>query len=187
MEMALKTISETLHAAFDRHPKWPSGTSKGSCVQSSQTVEAFLRHIGFKDARSVAVALVLVRKTKDRTLGVSRIGSEDGKPNGRPGWNGHMVVLVDGYLIDPTFWQIDKKRKFPTMIALPIAPPGPKELNLTPLARLAITHDGDPVSVTWLETPKNTSWPICENDPEISRIVRTSRQEVALTLANQFR
>ena len=172
---ALSVIAERLHETFDRYPGFEPGASRRSCVQSALVVRDFLQSLGI-EARVAPVAAVTmaIRDGKPRVLG--HVGSEDGKPRNPTRWNGHIVTIADGYLIDPTLKQVSAV--LPDMAAVPLVT-GKTSMNLPVLSQLAFNAAGDAVVMQWLDTPRNTYW-----TKGIVPAANTARREVTAALRN---
>jgi len=87
-----------------------AGFSGTHCIFTSLAVRDFLREIGIKsDVKSVA----LVVTAAHQGLPLHRLGVGMNKlwndPYEGPNWDGHLVVTVPGYLIDPTFHAVRRK------------------------------------------------------------------------------
>lgn len=114
-----------LHRAFDQHPKAKRGTSLTSCILCAEIAAMTFRAMGL-GAKAVPSGLLRITFAPDKRLIFHSIGSVDNHPvlskagEPLPGWNGHMIALVDGWVFDPTFWQVDKQVRLPVMMALPI-------------------------------------------------------------------
>lgn len=180
---AMAVVADTLHLAYDAVS--PPGWSKTACIRSSRTVELFFQRIGL-DAQSRPVALLLtINNHADKQATVRLIGSEDGRANNSPGWNGHMITICEGFLIDPTFSQIDKTRKLPTMLALPTADL-PVVLNLKPLARFQAAAHGKLLVARWLDTPKSRTW-MKVTDPNSPKLSRNDVEEIVSMMVDKFK
>lgn len=151
---ALSVVAERLHETFDRYPGFEPGASRRSCIQSALVVRDFLQSLGI-EARVAPVAAVTlaIRDGKPRVVG--HVGSEDGKPRNPTRWNGHIVTIADGYLIDPTLKQVSSV--LPEMAAVPLVE-GKTSMGLPVLSQFAFNAAGDAVVMQWLDTPRNTYW-----------------------------
>lgn len=158
---ALETIGNHLHSTFDRHPT-AKGQSRKSCVHSSLAVRDYLVSCGL-NAAAVPVALV-IRALKDAQQSyLFSIGS-DKHERPVPKWKGHMVVVCDGWLIDPTFSQFkaDAVPNMPDMIAAPLGSGEALGLKLLASARRNIGPNHD-AAFMWLHTPKNEGWRVWDD------------------------
>ena len=161
---ALAAIADQLHPTFARQP-WIMhvNKSKESCVLCSLAVRDFLVSIGFIAAqvRSVATAMRAMRgDVQVHSLG---IGMPEGVLDKRQGyWNGHMVVHVDGYLIDTTLYRAARPQwpGLAGMVAIPANPPyADLVYGLKPLAGAAFTlADESRFEIVYLDTPGNMTW-----------------------------
>ena len=106
LKAALELIEKELHPLLDVALQYP-GKSKESCILCSETTRAFLFRIGFRNARTVPVFFYLDATRGDTPVRSVGIGDPRGHRRGiDPGdrWNGHAVVLADGFLIDTTLY-----------------------------------------------------------------------------------
>jgi hypothetical protein len=137
--------------------------SKESCVLCSLTVRDFLRRVGF-DANVRSVATIMRATQDDKELHSLGIGSpEDPRVAPEGYWTGHMVVLVDRYLIDTTLYRA-RRPAWPDlagMMALPIAAPQERGqlYGLDVITGATIGgDDGYQFDIAWLDYRKNRSW-----------------------------
>lgn len=103
---ALAVISKYLHPIFEADPRVEPGISRRSCILMSLTVRDFLHKVGFADARCQACAFTLYgfpigSETQFHSVGMVPDSVGDG-------WPGHVVVLVDDWLIDTTLYQVQR-------------------------------------------------------------------------------
>lgn len=175
---ALSVVADRLHETFDRYPGFEPGASRRSCVQCALVVRDFMQSLGI-EARVAPVAAVTmaIRDGKPRVLG--HVGSEDGKPRNPTRWNGHIVTIADGYLIDPTLKQVSAV--LPEMAAVPLVT-GKTSMNLPVLSQLAFNTDGEAVVMQWLDTPRNTYW-----TRGLTPVANKARQDVAATLRRSLK
>lgn len=158
LRATLDTLSG-LHDAFDRHPSYEKGASRTTCVQCALTAREFLLLAGIKDTRVAPVAVVMRAIRSAEQVAVNWIGSENGKPAHPTKWNGHIVAIADGFLIDLTSQLAGTdKVAVPEMIALPITSPGAVNLGLRVLAQVRAQVSDVTVGMQWLDTPRNTGW-----------------------------
>lgn len=144
------------------HPACAKGV-KITCIQSSLIGASLLRHAGFDGSKAVPVRLVFQTMDKERRSFVDQrvVGTNDGFPLAPKGeWNGHMVIVAAGYLIDLTLSQFSNSSvSYPPMLALPLLPPGQKPIaGLTQLARVRAGGENVSFDLGWLHAPKNTQW-----------------------------
>lgn len=149
-----------IHDAFESHPWVGKGASKRTCVQTSLAARDFLRSEGF-DAEAIPVAFVLraMRNGKQSLLNVTGMDSLQAAKG--KAWRGHMVVSVDGFLIDLTAYQFKHPEcaTLPGMIACPITEGTKPILGISPLARIAVSNGpGHVCHAAWLPTPENKGW-----------------------------
>lgn len=160
----LSVIGGHLHQVFDWHPIG-AGQSRKSCVHSSLAVRDYLRALGFA-AEAVPVALVIRAVKAGKQSYLHSIGSEHHE-RPAPKWNGHMVVVCDGWLIDPTFSQFkaDAVPNMPDMIAAPLGSGEALGLKVLASARRNIGPNHD-AAFMWLHTPKNEGWRVWDDKPK---------------------
>lgn len=156
---AIMRLTE-LHDAFDTHPWVGKGASRRTCVQSSLAARDFLQAEGFP-AEAASVAMV-IRAMKDGTQTLLHVtGMESFQPSKGKEWRGHMVVTVDGFLIDLTAYQFRFQQcsTLPGMIVCPITKGMKPILGIEPLARIASREGpGCVYHAAWLPTPENKGW-----------------------------
>lgn len=179
---ALAVIASDLHQSYDADGWIAPGKSKESCILASLTVRDFLKRVGFKDAACRSVCMV-VRALKDgeevHSLGT---GHPEHKAIGN-GWDGHLVVVAQGFLIDATVYQMKRPPwpELPGMIALPLI-----DKKLEPVFGLPVLSgiEGcDPVTLNnvdlvWLDRGDG-SWrtaPDCERDRRAGVVARMVRR-----------
>jgi hypothetical protein len=128
MADALAVIATFLHPLFDtgwtnaKH-YMPPGKSKDSCILCSITVRDFLYRVGFRDASVRSVEYHMAehgepgsgvngpeQRAVSRTLD---IGADDNTEVRPDRWNGHLVVIVEGWLIDTTLYQATPRPEWP--------------------------------------------------------------------------
>lgn len=183
---ALAVIAADLHPAYDRERLIEPGKSKVSCVLSSLTVRDFLWKVGFKDA-AVAPVYFMIQAERDgkvlHSLGVGdheAIGQPTTSPDTRRNWSGHMVALADGWLIDPTLYQVNRPQwsHMPGMIAVKLEEPGWLEpiLNHRPLVGAQAIQDEALIKMLWLDQPSNQRWRTGGGDYRKERRVNVVRQ-----------
>ena len=75
------------------------------CIRASLTVRDFLRRLGYAaDVRSVALQVTAtVDELHLHTIGIG-LNKLWGDPYRGRDWDGHLVVVTPGWLIDPTFY-----------------------------------------------------------------------------------
>jgi hypothetical protein len=162
---ALAVIADKLHPTFARQP-WieHAAKSKESCVLSSLAVRDFLVGIGFIAAQVRPVATVMRAMRGDEqlhSLGVGIPGALDHTPRH---WNGHMVVQVEGYLIDSTLYRMARPQwpGLAGMMTLPLeAPSDPsyRAYGLRPISGLGLVYEPDTFfELMYLDNGANTSW-----------------------------
>lgn len=82
------------------------------CILASLSIREVLRRLGFK-AEVRSVALELTASAYESNVGLHTLGVGMGKLIGEPyigkNWDGHLIVTVENYLIDPTFYNCRRK------------------------------------------------------------------------------
>lgn len=165
---AFRVLGEYQHRVMGkaprlRHPE----ASKDSCVWSCLTARDFLQWCGFRAEAVPAICVLMAQDPDGKPLRQVCIGSDPDKPPdlttdysaGYARWSGHMVVLVDGWLLDPTLFMAKRPewKWLPGMIAIR------QELSDGPLrgGRRGLAGFGTPdhrFGAVWLEDPENTAW-----------------------------
>jgi hypothetical protein len=187
---ALAVIADGLHTGFDLASDVPVNKSKESCVLAALTARDFLRQIGL-DARERSSSVVMRAErggTELHSLGVG--GFEDNPREADPGyWNGHMVVLVENYLIECTLYRAVRPAwpDLPPMFALPCGEhEGERIFDKPVLATATITDDAPPgdyrFDIIWLDFRKNRGW---RRGPDGRDMLR--RLPVVRRLVDRFR
>lgn len=148
-------VAAQIHSVFDRHAD--KGTSATSCVHASLALADFLSRLGI-EAEALPVAVVIRAMQDGKQTHLHRVGSAAyERPRGK--WNGHMIVVADRFLIDPTFRQFNAAglNGLPDMLALPSSEG--QLLGLRLLGRFgASLKPGHVYNVAWIHTPENTGW-----------------------------
>jgi len=120
--------------------------TKGQCILCSLTVRDFLQDIGFKGARVQPVAFVVRTDTKaGKTLHSLGIGVPQDQRQLKGKWNGHLVVIVDDWLIDTTLYQAQRPQwpALPGMMAIPLIPDPKFHKNMAMVAGISLTNKED--------------------------------------------
>lgn len=184
---ALAVIADGLHAGFDLAGRIPVNKSKESCVLVSLTARDFLRQIGF-DARERSSSVVMRAERGGTELHSLGVGVEDNPATPEPGyWNGHMVVLVENYLIECTLFRARRPAwpDLPPMFAVPRVE-GEQIFGKPVIAQATITDDAPPgdyrLDVVWVDFRKNRGW---RRGPDACDMVR--RLPVVRRLVDRFR
>lgn len=118
----LEFLGNNLHSTLDDGKGRHAGWSRVACIATSLIVRDFLTALHIRaDVRSVAAyAFATLNGTKypERALGAP---SDRIEPNQ---WQGHIVVVAEGVLIDTTLRGLDTPgvSSLPRMIALPATP-----------------------------------------------------------------
>ncbi len=141
-----------LHDVADRHPRIIKGISRKSCIFSARASARFLQQVGFAARTSCCVLFVIEFDASRKPIGTEKIGefTNSGHLRHDGGWEGHMVVMVDGFLFDPTAGQI-KTERVPSMIATPERHTMLK--GQSTLSAVAVTRNQRHLQLYWLEAP----------------------------------
>lgn len=167
---ALAVVSAYLHPAFERQPWIVPGKAKRSCVLCSLAVRDFLWKVGFKEA-SVAPVYVIVRAIAEDGTEIHSAGAGDHAAipaqaavhghvvDTRYDWSGHLVVLVNGWLVDTTLYQAQRPQwpELPGMIAAPLLMDDRSGMTLVS-GSYAKRDDGSELLLSWWAQPHNTRW-----------------------------
>lgn len=161
---ALAVIADVLHPTFARQ-RWieHAAKSKESCVLCSLAVRDFLIAIGCITAQVRPVAVVMRALRGGETLHSLGCGVTQGALDKRSGyWNGHMIVAVDGWVIDTTLYRMARAQwpDLAGMLAMPIAPPYDDLVyGLRPLTGVGLPMANDTLfEILYLDAGANTSW-----------------------------
>lgn len=181
---AAAVIGGYLHLTFSREP-WIShpDKSKDSCILSSLTVRDFLQKVGFAaEVRTTAFYIDAYQGSEQvHSLGIGIPGqSAEGS-----GWDGHLAVVVDGWLIDTTLYQVhrDAWDGLPGMLMIPMAPVGHMFRDLPVLASVSYVDqekDNYECNVFWLDRSEDRSW---KSAPDSHR---NRRHDVVKALYHEF-
>jgi hypothetical protein len=191
---ALAVIADEMHPAFDRVPRIPKDKSKESCVLCSLAVRDFLWKVGLKDAK-VAPVYAIVRALAEDGSEIHSVGAGDHAAipvqAARHGhvtdtstrWSGHLVVLVDGWLVDTTLYQASHEQWRETLPGMIAAPLLMDERDGTTLVAGAAAKqdDGSDLFVAWWDQPHNTRW---RDAPDATD--RSLRAPVVKSLVQRF-
>jgi hypothetical protein len=164
---ALAVIAKELHPAFARET-WIEHRekSKESCVLSSLAVRDFLLSLGFIDAqvRPVVTILLATRgKETVHSLGIGVPGHVVRVPDTKRDWNGHLVAMAAGFIIDTTLYPV-RRPQWPDlagMLAMPLGvdPCPSKYWGLTGIAAASVSRrDGVLFEIGYLDNPGNSRW-----------------------------
>lgn len=165
---ALAVIASELHPAFNRVPRIIPDISRRSCVLSSLAVRDFLRKIGFKGVAVAPVFLVIRAFDGDREIHSLGCGDFAAVPSQAvhhhvvdttKDWSGHMVVLVDGWVVDTTLYQASREQwpELPGMLAAPLVMDERGDMVLVS-GTSTKRDDGSEVFVSWWHQPHNRRW-----------------------------
>ena len=128
-----------------------------SCVFLALSVRDALRSAGFQaEVRSVALA---VEKAGVRQV---VIGSPADRDAGPGSWAGHLVVLAEGFLIDPSVGQARRPewKDLTDILTAPcFDPPRAGSLDEQPMTLLsALIGRQEGVRMLWYDSPENQRW-----------------------------
>lgn len=171
---ALHVIASEMHEAFAADATLKQDVSKRSCIMCSLTVRDFLSRIGFAAEVRACLFTIEARTITGEFIHSLGIGTENwklGKLKTGTGWNGHMVTLADGWLIDTTLFQAVRPmwRQLPGMMAAevikgdiePVQIPdvAGNKFPMRPLAAFSgRQEDGTRLRFQWLDQPRNRWW-----------------------------
>lgn len=183
---ALAVIATHLHPTLDVSPLASPGKSKESCILCSLVVRDFLFRGGFRDAELRPVVVVMQALDEDggliHSLGIGNPKGPSPKITGR--WDGHAVVIAEGWLIDTTLYQAKRPAwpELPGMVAVPLVKPGRDLFGLPLLAGASAKgEDGSDIDMGWLDQPTNKKWRAA---PDAQRV--RQRRRVVDYLLDQF-
>lgn len=163
--VALQVISQFLHPLYDAESRIVPGKSKESCILMAATVRDFLYRVGFRDASVHPVVFFIEAIRDDEVIKQLGIGNPEGPQHRDDAFDGHMIVKVDGWLIDPTLFHATPRPEwptFPTMMAQPLfkGDPAIDWFGLPVLSGGVIEKNdqGNLVRWAWLDQPSNDAW-----------------------------
>lgn len=136
-----------------------SRIARDSCVQSALATHAFLQKVGIiAELVPVSVATAVARDGDRPRL--QKVGTEFDEPAPAGKWSGHLVVIADQYLIDPTAWQstVGTEIRFPTMAVLPLQAEGRTLFNLPLMASVKGRANDIGFHIAWVKTSANQGW-----------------------------
>lgn len=165
MAAALAVIAAEMHPAFAADTSLKPDVSKRSCIMAALTVRDFLRGIGFEAEVAACLCYIDAHDFRGEVLHTLGIGCEDWK-QGRiiknDGWQGHLVVVSDGFLIDTTLYPARRPQwpDLPGMMALPLDPAPDFAFGMDAMAggTMRDFETGNRVRIAWLAQPKNRWW-----------------------------
>ena len=162
---------------------------------SSAIVRDFLYRVGFRDADVRACALFMVGRRPGEAEPVHRLGIGD--PRLGPGdnviwrdfeqrWNGHAVVVTQGFLIDPTLYQAQRPQHWPGLPGMVCTPLNTTDdepyMGLPILAGSeGVAENGVDTAIVWLDQPLNTGW---QTSPDYKR--KHERRRISEMLVGAF-
>jgi len=163
-EKALALINDIKLEPFD--------SNSGNCIQHALVARDFLRAVSFRaEVKSVAVYVEALQDDQLlHSVGCGPLSLTGRDPNPeKDGWNGHLVTVSEGYLIDPTFYQFRRKAWdwIPDIARVKLIPAGQRERftffgtkkGRPILAAVTGEHDnGYRFRALWMNTPTNTEW-----------------------------
>lgn len=159
---ALAVVSDRLHRSFARNPSLIPNISLRSCVLCSLTVKEFLTSIGFEAVVRPVSFLIFATEGEKELYSLGMGPPFDERKNLPKSWIGHMVVAVEGWIIDTTLYPaIDRpawRGLLPPMMAVKTKPQTFGTGELTSLASLLYNDKDYYLSMAWFDTPENTSW-----------------------------
>lgn len=165
LETALSVISMFLHQTFEAEQRIDSGLSKTSCILMAATVRDFLYRVGFRDAQMRSVVFWIEAIRDDKVIKQLGVGNPEGPQHREDAFDGHMVVVTEGWLIDPTMFHATPRPEwpnFPTMMASALYSGDPPLdwFGLPILVGRAIPENevGNMVRWAWLDQPTNDDW-----------------------------
>lgn len=182
LRLAVDILAATLRPAINAiHGVDPLGL--GRCIMVSLAARDLLRAVGYAQARAApcsvvaenAAAQVWARRAADcsdiERARLAReyrdahgahtvwIGQSD-DPAGQIGWPGHLVTLVDGYLVDLTLDQAARPHKHLPLVPMAVPLAAPREVIRAQsgdlLARMREEVCG--AMVSWYAAPENTGY-----------------------------
>lgn len=189
LRRALGVIETHLHPLLDAALSF-HGKSKESCILCSETVRAFLYRVGLKDARVASVFFYLDAR-RDGEL-VRSVGIGDPKGHGpewpADRWNGHAVVLADGFLIDTTLYPAQRPQfDLAGMMAVKLFPtdrPAQYCAGHPVLTGLEGRHpENTEVAAMWADQPGNDAMLLSAPD----RVRKHTRDRVAQQMLDLYR
>jgi len=143
----------------------------GNCIQHALVACDFLRAVGFH-AEVKSVAVYVEAYQGDDMLhsvgcGARHLIGHDPNPE-RTGWDGHLVTVSKGHLIDPTFYQFRRKAWdwIPDVALLKLIPLAERKRftfhgasqGRPVLAGFAHLENGYRFRALWMSTPSNNEW-----------------------------
>jgi hypothetical protein len=186
---ALATPRKLLKAcaiiARDLHPQLQIAgyRSHGQCILTALTVRDFLQDIGFRSARVAPVAFAIHAERDGKVLHQLMIGAPTTyRENPAEHWNGHLVVTVDGFLIDASL-HLATRTQWPVltgMAMVPINTDHDPRKSTSPLAGFTCAEGDTMVTAAWLARTSNSGWTFAP-DTNIAR-----RSQTVAVMATNF-
>jgi hypothetical protein len=159
---ALAVIADTLHPSFNANKSIEPDKSKRSCVLASLAVRDFLQATDFASATTMSVATALFAERGTTRLHSVGIGAPHDHRVVDGDWCGHMVVTVDGWLIDTTLYQA-LRPQWPDLtgqMALPLyrVEPATRVFDLPLLTGASFTVEDYEFNICWCDRSENIGW-----------------------------
>lgn len=175
LQNALTFLGHQFEAAADS--VFEPGSSQYHCIRSTLIFTHFFLSIGL-DAGVASCALLIGTGRAQDEVSEARfaIGLNQGTECPADKWNGHLVSICGGYLIDPTLGQAITPRwdNLPRMIAIPIAPKNSiciRGADAIGGIRMS-TRAGEKLNVLWLNQPTNDGWKKAARPVPCMRVVK---------------
>jgi hypothetical protein len=178
---AARRVAACLHPTIEAKARREAGHSRRACILASLVARDALRRLGLPALVAAAIFRVRRRRrgapTRELIIGSPDLRDEPGF------WNGHMVVLCEGWLLDFTLLQARASGwpRLPAMLAAPLRHAGEALAGRFP--RLAaVTCVSGAVDAVWFSRAGNTSWRAATDaDPRVReaavrKLVSTARK-----------
>jgi hypothetical protein len=179
----MAVVATCLHAEYAKpiHNLSHPDKSKESCILSSLTVRDYLRRSGFERASVASVMLVIDAEQDGEQINSLGLGHPAAIGTG---WSGHLVVVVNGWIIDTTMYPAIRPAwsHLPGMVAAPVRRDGSGREGMRTMSSVSQTVGGYRLTLTWLENPSNVGW---INAPDATRERRLGAVSALLAISQE--
>jgi hypothetical protein len=152
----LDFLAERLHPTIETLTGC-AGYSRTACILSSLVARDVMCELGF--AARVAPVITRVRKHKRGRPIRELIIGEPGRADEPGMWNAHMIVLVEGLLVDFTLDQARRPAwpELPGMLAAAVSPDGTLLEGRFPRL-VALSCPAREIEASWFDNPEKDDW-----------------------------
>jgi hypothetical protein len=156
---AVELLAAHLHPTIEGQTNCEIGYSQRACILSSLVARDVLR--GLDLPAEVAPMILRMQKRSRGHLVQELVVGDPSVPETPGAWNAHMVVLVNGFLLDFTVAQARRHAwsGLPTMLAAIVNRDGGSFADRFPRF-LEVRDDEHEIEASWFHYPDKTDWPV---------------------------